>query len=166
MGLKMSSSEERSFKVLPLICVLILISKPAAEVLNHLPGNRDSQNARAELLGKGCLFFHLPEDNATMWRREQQLFGKHRAQKSSVLGRLLLPCCILQDFPLLIKQCSLDRTEQQPSSCTIIPIGQILLGKGNFLSVSPPGLLATKGLLLSIMETKYAVNHPLSPKQN
>lgn len=97
LGLKMSLSEEQCFKVLPLISILILISKPAAEVLNHFPGNRESHTKMQgqEYQAKVVCFSHLPLITQRMMPKhgggEQELFGKHRTLKSCRLGRLLSP---------------------------------------------------------------------------
>lgn len=80
-------------QVLPLISILILISKPAAEGLNHFPGNTKIQGQ--EYQAKVVCFSHLPLITQRMVPKhgggEQELFGKHRTLKSCRLGRLLSP---------------------------------------------------------------------------
>lgn len=77
LGLKMSLSEEQCFKVLPLISILILISKPAAEVLNHFPGNRESHTKMQgqEYQAKVVCFSHLP----LITQRMMPKHGRRRA---------------------------------------------------------------------------------------
>lgn len=107
LGLKMSLSEEQGFKVLPLISTRILISKPAAEVLNHFPGNRESHTKMQgqEYQAKVVCFPHLPLITQRMRPKhgggEQELFGKHRTLKLCRLGRLLSPGLCSSGFSLL-----------------------------------------------------------------
>lgn len=75
--MKMSSSEEQCFKVLPLISTLILISKPAAVVLNHYPGNREPRTkCKGKRVRQRLVVFpsasDYPESDAKIWRRRAE----------------------------------------------------------------------------------------------